>query len=105
LIGGLIKNITSRSRNGVPVLGDIPIFGNLFSSTDDVIATTETIVIITPYIVKQPSSTVTADTAGKLNASKEMFMRQNQQLESLLQSPGSKSPNVFMDNNIPATKQ
>jgi type II secretory pathway component GspD/PulD (secretin) len=105
LIGGLIKNVTSRSRNGVPVLGDIPIFGNLFSSTDDVIATTETIVIITPYIVKQPSGTVTADTVGKINSTKEMFLRQNQQLETLLQSPGTKTPSQFMDNNIPATKQ
>jgi type II secretory pathway component GspD/PulD (secretin) len=87
LIGGLIKNVTSRNRNGVPVLGDIPIFGNLFSNTDDVIATSETVVIITPYIVKQPSSTMTETTTGKIDQTQQMFLRQSQELGGLLQSP------------------
>ncbi len=104
LIGGLIKNVTSRSRNGVPVLGDIPIFGNLFSSTDDIIATTETIVIITPYIVKQPAATVTSETAGKIESSQQMFLRQSQHLETLLESPTFKIQNNFLDNNVPSSK-
>jgi type II secretory pathway component GspD/PulD (secretin) len=104
LIGGLIKNVTSRNRSGVPVIGDIPIFGNLFSSTDDVIAKTETIVIITPYIVKQPAATVTSDTVGKIEATKEMFLRQSQNLETLLESPTYKIQNNFLENNIPSVK-
>jgi type II secretory pathway component GspD/PulD (secretin) len=104
LIGGLIKNVTSRSRNGVPVIGDIPIFGNLFSSTEDVIATTETIVIITPYIVKQPAATVAADTVNKIDLSQQMFLRQSQQLETLLESPTYKIQNNLDDNKLPLAK-
>ncbi|MGB9149655.1 MAG: secretin N-terminal domain-containing protein [Burkholderiales bacterium] len=104
LIGGLIKNVTSRNRNGVPVIGDIPIFGALFSSTDDVIATTETIVIITPYIVKQPSSTVTSDTVSKIDSSQQTFLRQSNQLETVLESPTYKIHNNFLDNNLPVAK-
>jgi type II secretory pathway component GspD/PulD (secretin) len=51
-IGGLIKNTTNRSREGLPILGDIPVMGRLFSSTKDVVENKETIVLITPYIVK-----------------------------------------------------
>jgi type II secretory pathway component GspD/PulD (secretin) len=87
LIGGLIKNVSSRSRNGVPVIGDVPIFGRLFSSTDDVVAVSETIVIITPYIVKQPSATITDSAAGKLDITQQMFLRQSQELETIMQSP------------------
>jgi type II secretory pathway component GspD/PulD (secretin) len=87
LIGGLIKNVSRRNRNGVPVISDIPIFGNLFSSTEDVVATSETIVIITPYIVKQPSSTMTDSTVGKIDLSQQMFLRQSQELGVLIQSP------------------
>ncbi len=52
LIGGLIKNSLSESRNGVPVLGDIPVIGRLFSNTNDVTIDTETIVLITPRIIR-----------------------------------------------------
>jgi type II secretory pathway component GspD/PulD (secretin) len=95
LIGGLIKNISSRDRNGVPVISDIPIFGNLFSSTKDVVATTETIVIITPYIVKQPSSTMTDNAIDKLELSRQMFLRQTQELGNLIQSPTINTQNDY----------
>ena len=59
-IGGLIKARGTTERDGVPVLKDLPILGRLFSSTSDAVSTSETVVIITPYIVTQP-----ADMAGK----------------------------------------
>ncbi len=52
-IGGLIKKISDRSRDGLPVLGDIPLLGLLFSSTKDIITSKETVVLITPYIMGQ----------------------------------------------------
>jgi type II secretory pathway component GspD/PulD (secretin) len=54
-IGGLIKARGSTERDGVPVLKDIPVLGRLFSSTNDAVSTSETVVIITPYIVAQPA--------------------------------------------------
>ncbi len=52
LIGGLIKNTLSESRNGVPILGDIPVLGRLFSNSNDLSINTETIVLITPRIIR-----------------------------------------------------
>lgn len=54
-IGGLIKAKGSAERDGVPILKDLPGLGRLFSSTSDAVGMAETVVIITPYIVSQPS--------------------------------------------------
>ena len=50
-IGGLIRHSSEQTREGVPVLGDIPIVGLLFSNKALSSAKTELIVLITPYIV------------------------------------------------------
>ena len=50
-IGGLIKRNTEQTREGVPVLGDIPGLGLLFSNRSISSINTELVVLITPYIV------------------------------------------------------
>ena len=50
-IGGLIKQTLSETRTGVPILGRIPGVGLLFSSRELTSVNTETIVMITPWIV------------------------------------------------------
>jgi len=70
-IGGLIKNSTYHSRNGVPFLGDIPIMGRLFSSTEDTILTTETIVLITPHLINNEKDKVIAVEVEKVKETEE----------------------------------
>ena len=53
-IGGLMKKISGTEQTGVPVLGDIPFFGRLFSTTAETVNNTETVVIITPRIIQDP---------------------------------------------------
>ena len=50
-IGGLIRRSIDQNREGVPVLGDIPILGRVFSNKSDSSINTETVVMITPHIV------------------------------------------------------
>jgi type II secretory pathway component GspD/PulD (secretin) len=50
-IGGLIKRKSEQSREGVPVLGDIPVVGMMFSNRALSTVNTELVVLITPYIV------------------------------------------------------
>ncbi len=52
IIGGLIKDEERKSRNKIPVLGDIPILGKLFSSSDDGTIKTDILMSITPNIVR-----------------------------------------------------
>lgn len=51
-IGGLIKHSETQSRSGIPILGDLPIVGGLFSSRDRLALSSETIVLITPRLVE-----------------------------------------------------
>ena len=51
LLGGLIQEIDTSRRSGVPLLNRIPILGRLFGSTTESVNRTETIVMITPTVI------------------------------------------------------
>jgi len=51
LIAGLIKEENTNSRSAVPLIGHVPIFGWLFSSTTVSKARTELIVILSPRVI------------------------------------------------------
>ena len=51
-IGGLIKTGSNEQRSAVPVLGALPGVGVLFSNTSAAVSASETVVIITPYVIK-----------------------------------------------------
>jgi len=50
-IGGLIKQSTQESREGMHVLGDIPLIGLAFSNRSIRSINTELVVLITPYMI------------------------------------------------------
>ncbi len=52
IIGGMIKDEERKSKIKVPLLGDIPLLGKLFSSTDDGTIKTDILMSITPNIVR-----------------------------------------------------
>jgi general secretion pathway protein D len=52
IIGGLIKDEERRSVFKVPILGDIPILGKLFSKTEEGTIKTDILMSITPNIVR-----------------------------------------------------
>jgi general secretion pathway protein D len=52
IIGGLIKDEERKTRNKIPLLGDIPVLGKLFSSADDGTIKTDILMSITPNIVR-----------------------------------------------------
>jgi pilus assembly protein CpaC len=53
-IGGLLQNNTNDTINKIPGLGDLPILGPLFRSTQFQRNESELVIIVTPYLV-QPS--------------------------------------------------
>ena len=52
VLGGLIRDNSTSGKSGIPLLMDIPVVGNLFSTTSDVTARTELLVFITPRVVE-----------------------------------------------------
>jgi general secretion pathway protein D len=52
VIGGLIRNVTSRAEEKVPVLGDIPVLGALFRKRTNTQEKRNLILVMTPYIIR-----------------------------------------------------
>lgn len=53
-IGGLIKAKNGKDVRKVPILGDIPIIGNIFQDKEEFNDKTELILLITPHIIANP---------------------------------------------------
>jgi len=55
ILGGLIKSADGNTVTKIPILGDIPIIGKLFTSTGNSNSKVNVVIYITPYIVQKSS--------------------------------------------------
>jgi general secretion pathway protein D len=60
-IGGMISHSLTSQKSKVPILGDLPLLGALFSSRSNSDRTTELILLVTPYVLAD------ADDASRLS--------------------------------------
>ena len=54
VISGIMRDLESKIKRKVPILGDIPILGALFTSIENQTVRTEIIAFITPLVVDNP---------------------------------------------------
>jgi general secretion pathway protein D len=71
VIGGLMRDAIQNQEDKVPVLGDIPILGALFRRTNKQKRKTNLLLILTPYIIRDP---------GDLREIFERKMQERQQM-------------------------
>ena len=75
LLGGLISETQNRSRSGIPILDQIPNFGDAFARNNGTVARTELIIFIRPQIIRDTvdayhiAEELRGKMRGKLNAS------------------------------------
>jgi general secretion pathway protein D len=55
ILGGMIQNTVNATVNKIPILGDIPFLGALFSNTTHSRNRTELLIFMTPHIVHDPA--------------------------------------------------
>ncbi|MFO0846194.1 MAG: hypothetical protein U0797_28090 [Gemmataceae bacterium] len=85
VIGGLIQKITNGALNKVPLLGEIPFFGALFSEKNFVEEEVELVVMVTPHLVDpQSACQVTKVVPGQESRSPDDF---ELFLEGILEAP------------------
>ena len=65
VLGGLFKEDTTVSRDQVPGLGQVPVFGAAFKGHDDTVARSEVIFLITPTVVKDKALYAGGDEASR----------------------------------------
>jgi general secretion pathway protein D len=61
VIGGLISSVTASTKDKVPVLGDMPLVGNLFQSTSKTVAKKNLMIFVTATIVDPAGNRVHSD--------------------------------------------
>ena len=88
-IGGLIKNNLTSNMKGLPLLGQVPVLGALFRSTDYQQDRSELVFVITPHLVQPlpadyalPTDRITAPSRG------DVFM--NGKLEGAAPAPSAR---------------
>ncbi len=69
-IAGLLQNTTNNALDRFPGLGELPVLGSLFRSTDFQRSESELLVIVTPYLVRPVSGRIAAPT-DRFQPSKE----------------------------------
>ena len=55
-IGGLMKETTTRDSSGVPVLGTLPVIGNLFSSKSRSVTKSELVILLKPTVIENDAT-------------------------------------------------
>lgn len=70
ILGGIIRNSVSSTVKKIPLLGDIPILGNLFKTTDKTNSKTELLVFLTPRLVRDSEDAKKMSEQEKLKLSK-----------------------------------
>jgi general secretion pathway protein D len=68
-LGGMMQDRSSLARDQIPIVGEIPVVGNLFKSKDDRIRRTELLIIMTPRVVRDSSQVrqITDEFRDRLN--------------------------------------
>lgn len=87
ILGGIIRNTVTATTNKVPILGDIPLLGNLFKSTSKEKNKTELLVLLTPRIVHDE------DEARKMriDGTKELSPESQKELGKIIPPENSKT--------------
>lgn len=87
IIGGLIREDASKTKDGIPLLSQIPIIGALFSNTTDNSTRTELIILLTPHVVKsqKEAENVTSDYVNKFKGTTK-----DEQIDEFIKERGQK---------------
>lgn len=88
VLGGIIRNTVTSSVRKVPILGDVPLLGQLFRSTDKSKSKTELLVFLTPRVVRD------SDDARMLrqNQTNQLSTNSQKDLNSALPGKGGTPP-------------
>jgi type II secretory pathway component GspD/PulD (secretin) len=87
-IGGLMRRNATETREGVPVLGDIPGVGLLFSNRSISTFNTELVVLITPYIIENTRMALDDGKDVQISKLKDELDIQSERVNSIMDKAG-----------------
>ena len=91
-IGGLIKNNVTDGKSGVPFVSKIPLIGALFSSRSRASNNTETVVLISPYIVGGEAHQMMLEKAARVEHQQELLSAELERIGSDFDKKAANDP-------------
>ena len=58
VVGGLHREVNTKTKGKIPILGDIPLLGSLFRHTRSINNRTQVVMLVVPYILDTPDSKI-----------------------------------------------
>jgi general secretion pathway protein D len=102
VIGGLMENSKASTESKVPLLGDIPLIGNLFKRTTKNYTKTELIIFLTPHVVADPTQLAALSASERANSQLAPKAFSEKELDRFLDTvpvKGQASPGAAATNN------
>jgi general secretion pathway protein D len=89
VLGGMIQDNLQDNTYKVPLLGDVPILGQLFKSNTKIDTKTELMIFLTPHVINGPgdANKLSKEAAGSLDMSHDMNPIQKKEVDSIEKSP------------------
>lgn len=98
IIGGLIENKNEIIEQKVPVLGDIPLFGELFKNDSKMNKKNNLVIIVTPYMIpKSKDITYIREQLSELKKLEDKYLQDS--LSTIKDNSKKHKENIFVENN------
>lgn len=98
IIGGLIENKNETIEQKVPVLGDIPLFGELFKNDSKMNKKNNLVIIVTPYMIpKSKDITYIREQLSELKKLEDKYLQDS--LYIIKDNSKKGKENIFVENN------
>lgn len=98
IIGGLIENKNEIIEQKVPVLGDIPLFGELFKNDSKMNKKNNLVIIVTPYMIpKSKDITYIREQLSELKKLEDKYLQDS--LSIIKDNSKKGKENIFVENN------
>ncbi|MDN5093292.1 type II secretion system protein GspD [Aliarcobacter butzleri] len=98
IIGGLIENKNETIEQKVPVLGDIPLFGELFKNDSKMNKKNNLVIIVTPYMIpKSKDITYIREQLSELKKLEDKYLQDS--LFIIKDNSKKGKENIFVENN------
>ncbi|MCG3685945.1 hypothetical protein L5F35_06935 [Aliarcobacter butzleri] len=98
IIGGLIENKNETIEQKVPVLADIPLFGELFKNDSKMNKKNNLVIIVTPYMIpKSKDITYIREQLSELKKLEDKYLQDS--LSIIKDNSKKGKENIFVENN------
>ncbi|MCG3688390.1 type II secretion system protein GspD [Aliarcobacter butzleri] len=98
IIGGLIENKNETIEQKVPILGDIPLFGELFKNDSKMNKKNNLVIIVTPYMIpKSKDITYIREQLSELKKLEDKYLQDS--LSIIKDNSKKDKGNIFVEND------